>query len=301
VLAKSNLPGIQSACWDLRVQPAPGPPPGDRPGQAARGQGGPGGPAGEGRESREGREGQAPRAPEPTPGAAGAGCATPAGGVGAGFGGFGVTPNGPVVPAGVYTVALVIDGRTVDTRPLRVSDDPEVILTSAERRKLFDMAMEIHALQPGVEDAAAAHATLSRQVTTLSEAVTKRDDVPADVKASLGTLAKDLKALEPKLSQPPRSFGAGLARVNEILLVKLGQTKNSLMGGMWPTEQILRAYADLKTEAPGAVSDINGVIARAVPLVVTLATYSLTLTVPAPVKRPDTAPARKGTTMSQRG
>src|SRR5439155_16047519 len=34
VLAKSNTPGIQTACWDLRVQPAPAPPP------AAGGRGG---------------------------------------------------------------------------------------------------------------------------------------------------------------------------------------------------------------------------------------------------------------------
>ncbi len=38
VLANSNKPGIQSACWDLRVQPAPAPPP--PPGRGGAGRGG---------------------------------------------------------------------------------------------------------------------------------------------------------------------------------------------------------------------------------------------------------------------
>jgi photosystem II stability/assembly factor-like uncharacterized protein len=291
-LAKSHMRGIQSACWDLRVQPAPAPPV-DRSGDSARAQEGA---SGEGQASRA----QEPRAPEPAQSPFGTGCAAAGGGGVGGFGGPAVTPNGPVALGGVYTVALVIDGRTVDSRPLRVTDDPEVVLTSAERRKLFDMAMEIHALQPRVVEAAAAHATLTRQVTTLSETVSKREDVPADVKASLGRLANGLKALEPMLSQPPRFFFGGVPRVNEILLVKLGQAKNGLMGGMPPTAQILRAYADVKTQAPSAVSDINAVLAGAAPLSAALAKYNLTLTVPPTVKGREAAPPRKTMTSSQR-
>jgi hypothetical protein len=138
-------------------------------------------------------------------------------------------------------------------------------------------------------------------LTTLSETVSKREDVPAGVKASLGTLASGLRALEPTLSQPPRFFGGSVPRVNEILLVKVGQAKNGLMGGMPPTEQILRAYADVKTQTPGAVSDINAVLADAVPLSAALAKYHLTLTVPPPVKGREAAPARKTMTSSQRG
>ena len=39
-------------------------------------------------------------------------------------------------------MALIVDGKPVDTKPLRVNADPEVVLTEVERRKLFDMAME---------------------------------------------------------------------------------------------------------------------------------------------------------------
>ena len=51
------------------------------------------------------------------------------------YGGFGGGPNlnGPFVIGGVYTVSLVVDGKTIESKPLRVSDDPEVVLTSVER------------------------------------------------------------------------------------------------------------------------------------------------------------------------
>ena len=49
---------------------------------------------------------------------------------------------------GVYTVSLIVDGKTIESKPLRVNEDPEVVLTAVERKRMFDQAMEIHALQP---------------------------------------------------------------------------------------------------------------------------------------------------------
>ena len=125
--ANSSKPGIQSACWDLRVQPAPAPPP------AGRGE--------RGRGPAEGGRGAAPETPSPV----GAGCPpipTAAGGDGGGFG-FGTQTNGPLVIGGTYNVALVIDGKTIETRPLKVADDPDVVLTSADRKRQYDMAMVV--------------------------------------------------------------------------------------------------------------------------------------------------------------
>ena len=45
---------------------------------------------------------------------------------------------GPFVIGGIYNVSLIVDGKTVDTKPLRVNDDPEVVLTSVERKRMFD-------------------------------------------------------------------------------------------------------------------------------------------------------------------
>ena len=39
-----------------------------------------------------------------------------------------------------------------DTRPLRVAGDPEISLTEVERKRMYDMAMEMHDLQRRVTE-----------------------------------------------------------------------------------------------------------------------------------------------------
>jgi photosystem II stability/assembly factor-like uncharacterized protein len=280
VLANSTKAGIQAACWDLRVQPAPAPPP--QEGRGGRGEGG-------------GR-GQNPNQ-EPSPyGAACPQIPTAAGGGGGGFGG-GQQVAGPFVVGGTYNVALIVDGKTVETRPLKVADDPDVILTSADRKRQYEMAMEMHALQPRITEAGTVFGSLQRQVNTLSTTAASRNDVPADVKASLESFKKELEGLAPKLALPQggRGGGGGGRGNNESLSGKVGQAKNGFMGGMVVGEQTLRAYTEVKSQSPKAVADLNAVIAKAAPLAASLAKYNLTLTVPAPVKAIDVAPAKKAT------
>jgi hypothetical protein len=200
------------------------------------------------------------------------------------------------VIGGVYNVALIVDGKTVDTKPLRVNDDPDVLLTSAERRKNFDLAMELHAMQPRITDVGAAHGSLTRQMNELTTAIAGRSDIPADVKASFDAFNKELTALAPKVALPQggRGGGGGGGRGNnESLSAKLGQAKNGYMGGMTPGDQTVRAYTEVKAQTPKAIADLNALIAKAATLSSSLAKYNLTLTVPEPVKALDTAPARK--------
>jgi hypothetical protein len=265
-LASSNKAGIQSACWDLRVQPAPQPPaPAGRGEQAAGG----------GRQNQNAAEQNS----------FGAGCG--AGGGRGGGGGFNAGANaaGPYVLGGTYHVALIVDGKTVDTKPLRVTEDPEVVLTSVERKRLFDMAMELHGLQPRITDASAAHASLTRQLNDLSS---KIDAVPADVKTSFDALKAELAGLAPKLAAPAGGRGAGGGRggATESLVVKIGQAKNGLTAGMSPGDQTMKAYNDVKAQTPKAIADLNAAIARATTLSAALAKSSLTLTVPAPISAP---------------
>src|SRR5262249_3972272 len=128
--ANSGKPGLQTAGWDLRVQPAVAPPTADGRGrgEGAQGQGG------------RGTQGQ-----EQSPFGAGCGSGAAAGPAAAFGGGPGAANGGSWVLGGAYTVALVIDGKTIDTKPLRVTEDPEVLLTQLERKRMYDMAMELHA------------------------------------------------------------------------------------------------------------------------------------------------------------
>jgi hypothetical protein len=193
----------------------------------------------------------------------------------------------------VYHVSLIVDGKTVDTKPLRVNDDPDVVLTSAERKRMFDMAMEIHALQPRVTDASAAQASLARQTAELAATLAGRSDVPAEVKASFDAFNKELAALAPKLTAPQGRGGGGRGGATESLMAKVGQAKTGLTAGMSPGDQTVRAYTEVKAQTAKAIADLNAVIAKATTVSAALAPYSLTLTVPAPVQVPSAAPPIK--------
>jgi hypothetical protein len=215
------------------------------------------------------------------------------GGGGGGFGG-GNNTAGPFVIGGNYKIELIADGKTVDSKPLRVQDDPDVILTSVERKRQYDMAMEMHALQGRVTDAVTAHSSLVRQLNELATTLGTRNDVPADVKASFDAVKKDVDALAPKLTPPAGGRGGGGGRGGnpENIAQKIGQAKNALMGGMVVGEQTTTAFSDAKAQAPKAIADLNAAIAKASALSTSLSRYNLTLTVPQPVKAPD-APARR--------
>ena len=274
VLANSSKPGIQSACWDLRVPPSPA------AASAGRGR------RGEGRGEQQDQPVGGGRGEQEQRSRFGAGCGGGGGAFGGGFGGFGGGVAGPLVLPGVYTVALVVDGKTVDTKPLRVVGDPEVLLTDAERKRLFDMAMEMHELQRRTTEKSNSFVPVNTRVGELAKEIESRSDIPADVKSSFEALRKDLAALAPKLVPPAGGRGGGFGRggATENLLARIGQTKNALMGGMWPTQQTLRAYDEAKIDVPKAVAEANALLSRAAALGSTLAKYNLTLTVPPPVK-----------------
>ncbi len=282
-LANSGKPGMQSACWDLRVQPVTLPA-GTGSGRQGGGAGGGGAAAGAG--AGGGRGGQQPPSPF------GAGCNAGGGGFG-GFGGFGGGNSpGPFVLPGVYTVALIVDGKTIDTKPVRVLDDPEVALTSVERKKLFDMAMEMQDLQKRGTEMANALTPLNAKVSELASQVSGNTDIPADVKASFDQLSKELAAAMPKFVQQGggRGFGGGGGagggggggRGSENVMTQATQAKTGLMGGMWPGEQTTRAYNDAKANMPKAIAAANALIAKAQTLSATLTKYNITLPVAAP-------------------
>ncbi|HEX7138370.1 MAG TPA: hypothetical protein VF219_11005, partial [Vicinamibacterales bacterium] len=166
-----------------------------------------------------------------------------------------------------------------------------VVLTAAERKRQFDMAMEVHALQPAINDASAAFGSLTRQMTEIGTTIRERADVPADVKATFDAFNKDLSALAPRLTAPQGRGGRGGATEN--LLAKANQAKNTLMGGMVVGEQTMRAYGETKAQTPKAIADLNAVIAKASALSGALAPYNLTLTVPQAIKVPEVASATR--------
>jgi hypothetical protein len=306
VLANSNKPGIQAACWDLRVQPLP---PQQLGGAGGRGEGQAGG---AGQAQAGGQPGATAVGPGGGPGAAavnpfGAGCGTGGGGFGGGGFGGGVATAGPYVLPGTYTVSLIVDGKTVETKPLRVTADAEVALTPVERQRMFAMAMEMHELQKRATEVQTALRPLNSRMAELAKEIAGRNDLPADVKAAFEAFNKDLAAFAPKFAPAAfgRGGGAGPAAVPAAapaaaqpgqpaaappvpptvnLLTRIGQAKSGLMATMPVSEQTTKAYAEAKAQVPKAIVDANALFARAAALSTALAPHKLTLTAPQPVK-----------------
>src|SRR5262249_59313366 len=100
-------------------------------------------------------------------------------------------------------------------------------------------------------------------MSELAPTVAGRSDIPADIKASVDALAKELAALTPKFAAPAFGRGgggggaagasagtAGRGSASESIIGRISQAKNGLMAGMSPTEQTIRAYNDSQAQAP---------------------------------------------------
>ena len=185
---------------------------------------------------------------------------------------------------GSYTVALVVDGKTVATKPLRVVADPEVVLTQTERKRLYDMAMELHGLQQRASDVLASIVPVQRQMPEVMKQVTAKTDLPADVKTQTEAFDKELTALVTKLAPPQGGRGGGgggRGGPEPSAIVRATQAKNGLMGGMWPTQSTIDAFNEAKTGVPAAITEANATLAKAQTVSAALAKHGITLTVPA--------------------
>jgi photosystem II stability/assembly factor-like uncharacterized protein len=271
VLARSNKAGLQSACWDLRIQPVPAPDLGQQGGrQGAPGQGG-----------RQGGPAEDTRADDPPRATIGAGCGGGGGGFG-GFGGGGGGNPGPFVLPGTYTVELLVDGKSVGSKPLRVTGDPEVILTQAERKRLYDMAMELHDLQRRASPVIERIVPIQRQLPEVMKQVAGKTDLPADVKAQAETFNKEFTALAVRMivQGGGRGGGRGGGGAEPSPMARAAQAKNGMMGGMWPTKATMDAYAEAKAGVPAAITEADTMLTRAQALSTALGKHGITLTVP---------------------
>jgi hypothetical protein len=296
VPAAKSQSGIQTVCWDMRVEPIPAP----AADSAAGGRGGRGG----GRGGRGGGRGAAspavPGVPQPVPTAYTAlnPCATPgdsasAGrGGGGGFGGGALGGPGPYVLPGTYTVALTSGGKVLDSKPLKIVFDPDVHFAPTEAARYNAMVMDLHALQRRATAAAVALNALYPQMGAVSKQLGEKPDVPANVKAQFAALEKQLDSVRAKFGVPLPAPGGrggggggggggrGGAADPENVLARVSALKQSLMG-VWepPSAALVQQYESVKVALPKAVAGANAVLARAASVSGALARYDVTLTV----------------------
>jgi hypothetical protein len=88
--------------------------------------------------------------------------------------------------------------------------------------------------------------------------------------------------------------GGGRGGADPTITGRIGQAKNGMSGGLWPTSMTMKAYSDAKADGPKALSDANALFARAASVSASLAKYNVKLDPPKPV---DTGTAKRKTTI----
>jgi hypothetical protein len=220
-----------------------------------------------------------------------------------GGGGAGGGSAGPLVLPGTYNVSLVIDGKTVDTKPIRVIPDPDSLLTDLQRRRYYDTVMDLHEMQRRGTEMQTALSSLLPQMTELAGKVSA-SSAPDSVKAQFEALNKDFTAIREKFGveppAPPPAADAGGGRggggggggrgggppANPNDLLNRATTVKGQILTFYdvPSDTLTRSYAELRTSLPKAIHEGNAFLARAATVSQALKKSDLTLTVPAPIK-----------------
>jgi len=262
-----SQPGLETACWDLRVEPI-------RSTGAAPAGRGVGGNAGGGRAGATVVEG-----PD-------AGFRNACGG-----GGRGGAAAGPFVLPGAYHVTLVVDGKTIATKPIKVSADPASSMSDVQRKRYYDVVMDLHDVQQRGENAAAALAPFYTSMTDAADKIGKASGMPASVKSEFASLSTDFDAVRAKFGVPQalaaggRGGGRGGAVDLQNLVARAGNIKTQMLAfSEMPSETLMKQYADVKAALPKAIADANAMLVKAMSVSQALRKYGVTLSVPAPIK-----------------
>ena len=195
---------------------------------------------------------------------------------------------------GSYNVVLLADGKSVDTKPMRIIMDPQVQFADAQRKRYNDIVMDLHEMQGRATEVANALNALNAQMTDAATKVAA-SSAPATVKPQFETLNRDFTAVRAKFGVPfpaPAAaggrgggggggFGGGAAPDPQNLLARAGTVKTQIMS-IWepPSEALVRQYTEVKASLPKAITDANAILQRARAMSQTLGTHGVTLTVP---------------------
>ena len=305
--AAKNATGIQTMCWDMRVEPITAPPADS--GAPAGGRGGRGGRGGGGRGAGGPAARAVPDVPQPVPSAGylpmnpcnvpsdssnapGRGGANAAG-FGGGAGGLG--GPGPQVIPGTYTVALLSAGKPIDSKTMKIVFDPDVHFASGDHERYIAMVNDLHAMQRRAVAVVPALNTLYPQMADVKKKIAANASIPASVKTQFDALDKEFESLRKKFGVPlpaPNAGGRGGgggrggAPVDpENVFARATALKTGLMA-IWeaPSAASVRQYNDVKLGLPKATSDASALLTRAAAMSQTLKKYDINLNVPAAPK-----------------
>jgi photosystem II stability/assembly factor-like uncharacterized protein len=207
---------------------------------------------------------------EPLPAPAAGQQGGPGGGGGGGaFGGGGL--NGPSVLPGEYRVTLVVNGRDVATKSVRVLGDTTVEITDADRKTWHDTALALHQLQRSANEAADTVNELNRHFQAL-EGLMKGASAPSgEAKTAMEDVSKRLADLRRRLGVGQGQGGGGGGGgfgggPNPNVRGQIGQVKGQIMGSTsLPTATQMRQTTEMREDLAKVIDEVNTVITTAMP------------------------------------
>jgi hypothetical protein len=197
---------------------------------------------------------------------------------------------GPYVLPGTYTVALVADGRVVDSKSLRIVMDPAVELSEGARVRYNAVLADLHELQRRATDVARPLAALFPNVQATAPRVDS-SSAPANVKQDFADFRKEFDAVRAKFGVGAGGgFGGGggggggaaaQAALAANALGRLSALKSAIIG-MWeaPSEGTMRQVEAARAALVPAMNEVAPVMAKAKALSLALSQHGVTLTVP---------------------
>ncbi len=274
--------GIRTLCWDMRYEPIEAPQSAAaRP--AAEGAGG-----GGARGGASGAEIPGVPTPLPDPGYLPANPCDLSDGQ-AGGGGFGGGGNaGPYVTPGLYHVSLVLNGNTVDTKPMRVVKDPGVEFSGVERAAYDELLLNLHKRQGRGNEMAGSLDALYAQVVEIADTIGDMENVPDEVKEDFSAFQEAFDEVRVKFGVPLPAGGGGSRRFGRRgggdpanVLGRASTLKSSIMA-FWepPSGALVSQFYEVSALLDAAVGEGAESIDRARALAATLEEYGLTLDVP---------------------
>jgi hypothetical protein len=279
-------PGIQTMCWDMRIEPLEG----DEAAAAAGGRG-----AGGGRGGRGGAPERAvPGVPVP-PNSAGYlpvdPCTGAAPGASAGpFGGGGVAANnGPQVVPGTYTVALVSGGKTLDSKSMKVIMDPSIpSFTEAVHRRWNDVIVDLQDAQSRGNEMGRRLTAINTEINAAATKLKSATNVPEAVKTQFADMSRQFDSVRVRFgvgaaAAGGRGGGGGRGAADPAnALARVSGVKAAIMGIFeTPSAGMLRQGAEAKAALAKALTEANTLLPKVATVGTELKKYDIALSVPA--------------------
>lgn len=179
------------------------------------------------------------------------------------FGGGGL--DGPFVLPGQYSVVLKADGKELASRSFQVRGDREIIIADADRKAMFDAAMDLHRLHGRHNEASTSVTALNERLRALQQALKNSKDAPQDLSKKLEDFAKRFTPTAQKFginAGDPMQTG-DFSVFRRMLRFRISGLKSGIMSSTSrPTETQMRQIPEVRNALETAINDANKLIAE---------------------------------------